>query len=329
MIQNVKKAITKPISKYNIGFNAINSLKKAMGKETNPNYFFPNSISIETASVCNLACSHCPPHSHDFKKDHLKYSFINIELFYKIMEEIDLHGEHRIALHKDGEPLLHPNIIDILSRVKQNRDHSIYLTTNAHRLDEKIGEVILKNKIDIINFSIGAASKDFYKKVRGNGFEKVQENILFFLKQIEHSAWKPRVIVQIINLPEFSEMRTEIKEFRKFWQNKNVEVVVYDKLSWGVLKSAPIHVKRYPCYSLWNSIFINSNGSVSPCCMDWQHKLIIGNAENQTIESIWQGDLLTNIRNYHITKKEGELPLCGSCNYWKTVPKLSNYMISK
>ncbi len=327
MLPNIRKALIKSISRTNIGFNTVNGAKRILGKLPKPNYAFPNSISIETSSVCNLACIHCPPHCKEYKNDHRPYGHINMDLFNKIMDEIDNNGSHKIALHKDGEPLLHPNIVEILNRVKRHRDHCVYLTTNAHKLNKEIGDAILSNKIDIINFSLGAANKEFYKKVRGNGFEKVQENIHGFLHQVKNSDWKPRVIVQIIDLPEYKEMKDQIKQFCEYWNNFNVDTEVYSKLTWGVLKTDKVGIKRYPCFSLWNSLFVNSNGKVSPCCMDWKHDLIIGDAEKQTIEKIWQGALLYNLRKHHINKKENELPLCGRCNYWHTVPKLSEYSV--
>lgn len=326
-IFEVKKIIIKLLLKTNIGFKIVFQIKKLLGRIPKPNYNFPNSISIEISSICNLSCSHCPPHNFKYKNNHRKYGVIDIELFNRLMDEIDNSGEHRLALHKDGEPLLHPKIIEILERVKRNKNHSVYLSTNGHYLTKEIGEAIIKNKIDIINFSIGAANKSFYEKVRGKGFDKVQNNIHQFLEQIKEASWKPRIIAQIIDLQEYKEMKNEIKEFKKYWGKNIVEVEVYGKLTWGVLESNAIKIKRYPCFSLWNNIFVNSDGNVSPCCMDWKQELIIGNSQQESIEKIWKGDSLKKLRDYHIKGKENELSLCEKCNYWSTVPKILSYEI--
>jgi MoaA/NifB/PqqE/SkfB family radical SAM enzyme len=289
---------------------------------------FPELISLEIASSCNLSCVHCPPHLKEFKNEVRKFGVMDIDLLSKLMDEIDQYGNRSIALHKDGEPLLHPKVIDILQRVKKNNEHTVYITTNAHPLKPKISEAVLENKIDVLNFSIGAATEEFYQKVRGNNFTRVIDNINYFLELREKSVWKPKVLVQIINLPQFSEMESELKAFKKYWSDFDVELQVWEQLTWGVFKDNTKSIKRYPCYSLWESTFINSDGKASACCMDWQQKLLTGDANKDQIKNIWQGSLQRNLRKIHVEGKEKELPVCPTCNYWNWQPRLTDYPIS-
>ncbi|PLX32354.1 MAG: hypothetical protein C0600_02880, partial [Ignavibacteria bacterium] len=106
-----------------------------------------------------------------------RHGHMNLDLFQRLMDEIDAHGARHIALHKDGEPLLHPDIISMLERVKARHEHHVYLTTNAQRMEPNVIDAILRARIDTVNFSIGAASEEFYGKVRGCGFKRVIENI--------------------------------------------------------------------------------------------------------------------------------------------------------
>ena len=173
----IQKNIIKPLSNSSFGHEFIYQLKKLTGKLPKPDYNFPQHISIEISSLCNLACVHCPPQNKDFKEHHRQKGNMEIPLFDKVMDEIDQYGPRHIALHKDGEPLLHPQTREILQRVKKNQNHTVYLTTNAHRLTPEIGKSILENQINVINFSIGAYSEEFYNKVRGRGFDRVMKNI--------------------------------------------------------------------------------------------------------------------------------------------------------
>ncbi len=267
-MKSIKKKITKSLKKSNLGHNLLFQAKKITGRLPVVDFHFPNSVGIEIASICNLSCIHCPSHNKEYKEQARKMGIMNMKLFYKLIDEIDNNKVTNLALHKDGEPLLHPNIIDILERVKKNKQHHVYLTTNAHKLTSKISKAILQNKIDTINFSIGAASPEFYKKVRGHGFQIIIENILTFLKLKKDAKWKTKTVVQIVNLPEYSEMKNEIEQFKKFWSAYDVKIVVYEKLTWGVLEAEKVNIKRYPCPSLWNNFFVNSDGKVSVCCMD-------------------------------------------------------------
>ena len=323
----IKQIFKKVITSSELGREVIFQYKRKTNRLPKPDMEFPELINLEIASSCNLSCVHCPPHMKKFKNEVRKFGIMELELFEKTMDEIDKHGNRRIALHKDGEPLLHPNIIEILERVKKNNNHIVYVTTNAHRLTKEVSEALLKNKIDVVNFSIGAATKEFYEKVRGKNFDKVMNNILQFLELRKTSEWQPRVMVQIINLPEYPEMKTEIKMFRKFWSNYDVEIQEWENLTWGVFEYKDANKKRYPCYSLWESMVVNSDGIVSACCMDWRQQLITGNANKQNLKDIWQGEKLREFRKIHIEGREEELSACATCNYWIWQTKLDKYPI--
>ena len=322
---NAKKILANVLRSNNLGRELIFQFKKTAKRLPEPDMQFPELINVEVVSSCNLSCVHCPPHMKEFRNEVRKFGIMNIDLFEKIMDEIDNYGIRRIALHKDGEPLLHPEIKYILERVKRKNNHIVYLTTNGHRLSEEISQAILKNKIDIVNFSIGAATENFYGKVRGKNFDSVIKNILTFLKLRESFSWKPRVIVQIINLKQFPEMKEELKLFKKFWSNYNVEIQEWENLTWGVFDYKESAKKRYPCYSLWESMVVNSDGIVSACCMDWQQKLQTGNANEQNLKDIWKGKPLRKIRNLHMENRTGELPICPTCNYWAWQTRLEKY----
>lgn len=252
---------------------------------------------------------------------------MDISLFDRIMDEINLQEQRHIALHKDGEPLLHPEISYILKRVKKNQNHIVYLTTNAHRLTSHIGKEILENQINVINFSIGAYSEKFYNKARGRGFNRVIKNIHSFLEFVNASDWKPDIPVQIINLPEFEEMQEEIRNFKKYWSSYDVGLQIWEKLNWGIFETKQTKIKRYPCYSLWKYIFVNSDGSASPCCMDWKQDLLIGDANTQTLSEIWQGTQIRELRQKHINGEENSIPICDKCNYWNWLPRIFDYKI--
>jgi radical SAM protein with 4Fe4S-binding SPASM domain len=324
---NIKQIVRTNLRESNLGRELLYQYKKLANKIPNPDLNFPELISLEIASSCNLSCIHCPPHMKEFKNEVRKFGLMDIELFNRLMDEIDNNGERRIALHKDGEPLMHPKIEFILERVKKNKNHTVYITTNAHYLKENVSHSILRNKIDVLNLSIGAATEEFYAKVRGKNFNKVLDNIKLFLGLREKSDWKPKVLVQIIELPEFPEMKEEIKKFRNYWSDYNVELQIWKKLTWGVFENNEDNKNRYPCYSLWESTFINSDGKASACCMDWQQKLLTGNSNQQTITEIWQSELQYKLRQMHLDKKENEMPVCSTCNYWNWLPQLKNYEI--
>lgn len=284
---------------------------------------FPVLLNLEIVSSCNLRCIHCPSHSPNRTTKPRKFGIMDPVLFAKAMDEIDQHGKRRISLHKDGEPLMHPKIREILSRVKKHHDHELYLTTNGQLLSEEIGQAILDAKVDILNLSLGAASPELYQKIRGGQYDKVLRNIHHFLSLRQISTWKPKVLVQIINLQDL-DMHAEISAFRDYWKDFDVEIQVWDELSWGTKRLHTVNY-RYPCFSLWESFNLNSDGQVTVCCMDWKQSMCIGDLHEQSIKDIWQSTQLSRFRSEQIGCHFDDMSLCKDCNYWFWQPMLPQY----
>ncbi len=318
----LKNNLTHYLEKTNIREELVFQVKKALRRLPAVDLRFPTSVNLEISSLCNLACVHCPSHLHSTIKNIKSHGLMSMALFNKAMDEIDANGTIRLALHKDGEPLLHPEIVTILHRVKQNVPHFVTLITNGQLLTDEITDALLINHIDSIIFSIGASSRPFYEKVRGSGFELVLDNIRRFLLKIEKHQIKPRVTVQIINLPEFPDMKEEIERFKKFWEGKPVSVMVYEKLNWGVFNSGIAKMHRYPCPSLWRNLFVHWDANVSACCIDWDQSLVVGDLNENTISGIWSGDKIRALRKAHVDHEFSAYKLCRQCNYWSTISRL-------
>ncbi|HOX52735.1 MAG TPA: radical SAM protein [Fibrobacteria bacterium] len=295
-------------------------LKHAFKKYPRIDPEFPSLINIETVSACNLRCIHCPSHRQGSPSPR-KFGSMPLDAFLSIMDQIDGHGKRRIALHKDGEPLLHPQIISILERVKARVDHDVYLTTNGQVLTSEITQAILAGRIDHFNVSIGAHSPQTYRKIRGGDLERVKRNVQTFLEARSRSEWKPSVSVQIIDL-EGMDLQREIADFRRYWSSMGVACEVWSELSWGIESQAAVSRWRYPCYSLWDSMVINSDLQVSACCIDWSQSLIVGDVSSRSIQEIWKGDALRRNRIASRANDFRGMELCRHCNYWQTLPMI-------
>ena len=79
-------------------------------------------IYIEITNSCNLNCSFC--HNNNRSKH-----FMNVEKFKEVISKIKGYTEY-IYLHVKGEPLLHPNLEEILAICEQN-NIKVNITTNG------------------------------------------------------------------------------------------------------------------------------------------------------------------------------------------------------
>jgi len=79
-------------------------------------------IYIEITNICNLKCKFCPETNR--KKD-----FMSIENFEETIKKIHKHT-NLVCLHVKGEPLLHPNLEDIL-KILEKYNLRANITTNG------------------------------------------------------------------------------------------------------------------------------------------------------------------------------------------------------
>ena len=100
---------------------------------------FPSQILVDVAEVCDLACIHCP-HPEFKKSKHYSASYLETELNAKLVDEVRDHGQgsmQYIRYASAGEPLIHPNIYDMIDYATKNSGVLVTLTTNGTLMVEK------------------------------------------------------------------------------------------------------------------------------------------------------------------------------------------------
>lgn len=102
-------------------------------------------VYIEITSVCNLACSFCPPTER-------QKNFMKLETFNTILDEIKPHSNH-IYLHVKGEPLLHPKLGELLDAAHA-KDFKVNITTNGTLIRKAGPKLLGKPALRQMNFSL-------------------------------------------------------------------------------------------------------------------------------------------------------------------------------
>jgi len=273
----------------------------------------------------------CPYHSPKYK--HLRQSdffdqnrFVSLELVNKLAKEICRY-ETSVSLGQLEEPLLHPQIIDIVNSFA-GRGIYVHLTTNGTLADKERAEHLIHAGLKSIAFSIDAIRPETYRRIRGNDLNRVVENMRYILRLKKKRKMNIRTRVCIIN-QEGAEQ--EITEFIEFWKEEGIDSVsVYQltqvrengevfagKLNYTLEKGA-----RHPCGQLWEQCFIYPDGEVSICCTTMMSVpqlgvLSMGNIRDQTLKAVWGGDRYSEIRQNIIDSSWGKIPQCKNCLIWK------------
>lgn len=283
---------------------------------------FPSMVLLDITNVCNLKCIHCPQpliqNRKDFKANHLP-----LNLFLKLIEEISSSNfPFLLRFLGDGEPMLHPNIIEMIEIAKSKTNCTLNLTTNGIFLTPEKSDILLEIGIDIIDISIDALTKKTYEKIRKNGsFEKLMSNIFYLINKRNKINSNTKIIVSFIKQDE---NYLEEETFTSYWETIVNYVMIRDlhsannliKKEESFLRNNLFQTKRYPCPHLWKRLHIDFKGNIKFCATDWEIGSIIGNIGEKSLESIWKSDFMNDLRKSHMNDTIKDNSICKKCIDW-------------
>ncbi len=294
----------------------------------------PSVVYLETTSACNLNCIICAG-QHPSVKRFKENGFMNKFLFRRLIDELASKNPlTNVRLHKDGEPLLHPEIIDFIDYAS-SRLQNVTLVTNGTLLNDEMARAILGTQLHNIRFSIDGISKQTFEKVRRQkkdnvyadsriavDYESVLNNIQHFFK-IKKALGKdsPRVGVRITN---FKATQHEIDDYTLYWKEHVDFIEVAPLLSWSgqVTQEKDNSSHRFPCPFLWDHIVVNWDGALAPCSIyvdsKGDGKGILANVNTKSLEEAFYSPRMQRLRLAHLDNDLDEVaPFCILCSDWR------------
>jgi radical SAM protein with 4Fe4S-binding SPASM domain len=275
---------------------------------------FPKHIRIELTNRCNLACIMCP-----ITEMERKLGNMGMDLFKRIVADAAANGTTFVYLHAWGESTIHRDMFEMVREAKKV-GLQVGLSTNCTLLDEKRAQEVVDSGLDFLILSMDGAVKETYEKVRKNGeFEAVRKNITRMLATKARARRGPFTVLQLIKM---TETQTEVDAFVNYWRDIAPDSVFVKKLWTWDGKAEDINrllVDELPdavntvCHALWKQLVIHWNGDVVPCCTDIEGKLHLGNAGEQTLGEIWNGEPMRALRRAHKERRRKGLYPCDGC----------------
>ncbi|MBN1877018.1 MAG: radical SAM protein [Anaerolineae bacterium] len=286
---------------------------------------FPSQIIVDATEVCNLACIHCA-HSTFKKSEHYGGRFLAPKLNAKLVDEVAQYGQHctqYIRYTSNGEPLIHPQIFEMLAYAVRHSGVTVTLTTNGTLLNTQRVEKLLATGVNVVDISIDAFTPETYAQIRVNGDLNItRANVLHLLRNTRQTHTK--VVVSYIEQPLNAH---ETHAFEMFWKDNGADYVVIRRLhsNAGIIsdiaesmRKANAEELRRPCLYPWERTVLNACGYISFCPDDWTHgaTIIEGDYHQTTVHELWQGEFYQGLRRAHLTNDFITHPFCGHCPDW-------------
>lgn len=255
----------------------------------------PKQLVLEVASVCNLKCPQCWIGLRWIDRGG-KSKFFPMDLFSKLCDEVQDYVKH-VYLHLWGEPTLHPQLGDMIRRVK--RFATIDLATHGLFIDESnVNDLAL---CDTSSVSIDGIDQETYSKYRvGGQFDKAMDGMKLLAKTApkkvnwtfvvfknnEHQIEQAKAIAHEIGV-NFGDKPP------LFWdrQKMDADMPTDEKHRRYRMVDGEWKLKADPlkCREFWETVYVLPNGDVLTCCYDGNAEWVMGNVNQSSLLDVWNG----------------------------------------
>ena len=273
-------------------------------------------IYIEITNSCNFDCSFCFKTARATK-------FMSPDEFRVIVQKIRPFTNY-IYLHVLGEPLLHPQLDEILS-IAETAGLNINITTNGGLLDRK-KEILFRHSIRQINVSLHDAEEN----IAPDKWEDYLNSTLdFALKAAPDTyvclrLWNSlNEQSQLFNSFIMSRIATEFNISEHSLDNdtngngiklaEHIFLQRAPRFEWPDQKQEATQTQKH-CYALRDHIAILADGQVVPCCLDADAVMNLGNIFDEELGEILNNEKVQQIRNGFANNTVTE-KLCQTCGF--------------
>lgn len=285
-------------------------------------------VHFDIVHGCQLRCVGCPNSTllPDVKR-------IAVSDFDRGLRNIDVERIHTLRLFNYGEPLLHkelPAILECIPRQKWKAS-IVEISTNAQTVYwDSLEEAI---KLEVINRLVvscdGDGTPEEYERLRPpSRWPKLIE----FLERVralrDRYAPAMQLVTRTVCNPDPPESRQRWRdtliprgwtpEFRRWMSlpqsssDMTGRVMIVPKGVCGFLAPAEDFKPFHPWHGQINLLYVDSDGTVVPCCQHPQAG-VLGNLFEQTYNEILRGQQRAQFIQF-MDKNRQTMPVCSSCD---------------
>ncbi len=281
-----------------------------------PAHPLPAEVEIELTTDDPLAESTLRPRGvHAGQRGPMSFA-----LFEKLIDELASRDDTRVILGGFGDPLRHPELGRCLATCRQAEIFGLAVKTTAVDLDEKTIDALLEHRVDVLHVLIDAASAETYRRVhRADHFDRVIANLdRLFERQRSRNQPQPLVVCELLKTRETTD---DLEAFYDHWINRTGSAMIAGPSHYAgqwpdhaVIPMSP--PTRSPCRRIFQRTMVLADGRVPACDQDFTGRHALGNVADTSLAAIWQGPAFQAVRQSHLTRTYGALPLCAACDEW-------------
>ncbi len=256
-----------------------------------------SSVNLELTNHCNLKCTICPVNTTMRRAK----GYMDPDLFRRVIDEnqqLDF-----VLAFQWGEPLLHPNFFE-LTRYAADRGVRTMITSNGTHLGPENRRGLIECGLERLTFSIDGDHAT-HKAIRGVDLDVLRRDILTLVAERDAAGAPLRIDVSMV-----VDQATEgaLDTYFADWKG------IADRVQ--AIPRMVAEKRSAPCRELWRgTLVVLWDGRVTVCCVDSEGLLTVGNANEQPLAEVWNGEGMQAIRRQHA---ERSFPsLCSMCGEYE------------
>lgn len=266
-------------------------------------------IYIEITNACNLNCAFCAGTKR-------RRAFMSAEAFSHILKEIKPFSDY-IYLHVLGEPLLHPELQELL-RLGGQAGFFINLTTNGTLLPQRMSDLdhyIRQCNISLHSFdeASGVHHQRYVQECLSCGDQLAERGtyVSYRLWNGQNGRLSPQGQRMAEQLAQHYHVLLSQAPKQKLASRRFLHVA--DSFVWPS-PTLPRQGSIGTCYGLRSHCAILCDGSVVPCCLDGEGIMTLGNIFTTPFAQLLEQERALRIRHGFQNGRVIE-PLCQRCSY--------------
>lgn len=280
----------------------------------------PAALLIGITNKCNLRCDFCFHAGHDVPAGATRAKgSMPIERFAAIVAQARDWCTH-LEFGLFGEPMAHPRFLE-MARMAVDAGFTVALYTNGTLLDARRAAALVEIGLASVSISMEGATPAEYDRLRvGAQWEQVAANVrgLVAARGAAGSA-RPRIIVRGIALPAHAAQRSA---HAALYRGLGVDQVMWmPPTDWsgslqapqGSIPRAATPPHTRPCDFPRLQLGVDWDGTAVPCCVDFNAKNRLGNVDQTSLQTLWNGPELAALRAALATRDRARIDAATGC----------------
>jgi organic radical activating enzyme len=287
--------------------NGLNAIREMVSGKTTVKSK-PFVLRIEPTNICNLRCPRC---SCGLGTDPREKGFMTLDDYTAIIEENKTTAA-LVRLDGNGEPLLHPQIFQMI-KIAKAAGYSVSLSTNFNTMPSVDIESFPESGLDRLIVSVDGSTQESYEKYRVGGALALVEENLIKLQKIKQKLKcnNPFIEIQFLNWGYNQDDIQAVKKKALLWKANRFQVISPD---WAEKNAKADTAKPKKCFWLWGVLTLDWQLNYHSCTNAWTHTWPGLNMKEVPVKSFWNHPQMVEARKYNRDKSSSAIINDNSCH---------------